>query len=226
MLSVSENFMRIQRHIKTACERSGNDFHNVRVLAVTKFQTEEQILEAYACGLRCFAENRLQIAKDKVPALRHLGEWHFIGRLQSNKARAVVELFDVIQSVDSLKLACKLSDIGVERKQPVRIYLQVNISGEAQKGGFEPQHFIRETEEIIKLPGLKLEGLMGMAAWLDDAEQVRPSFRQLKQLAKELEARTGELICSMGMSNDYAVAVEEGAGMVRIGTTLFETERS
>ncbi len=214
---VLENLKGLQARIDAACRRSGRDPAGLCLVAVSKFVPPERIREAAAAGLSHFAESRQQEAGTKLPALKDLGTWHFIGHLQSNKARQVAGLFDVVQSVDSLALAQKLSRAAGELGRRLRIYAQVNISGEPQKHGFRPEETAQACAALRALTGLELEGLMGMAAAFPDPEGARPQFRALKALA----AGQG-LKCSMGMSQDFEVAVEEGSDMLRLGTALFQ----
>jgi pyridoxal phosphate enzyme (YggS family) len=218
MNPVSENLAKIRARMEAAARRSGRPPDPIILLAVTKFQNPERIREAAAAGLKHFGESREQEAKTKVPGFEKLGEWHFIGHLQSNKTRSVAGLFDVVQSVDSLHLAERLSAAAADLGKDLRIYAQVNISGEPQKYGFAPG----DAETILslaRLPHLKLEGLMGMAAESEDPESARPAFAALRKLRDQLG---GGLKLSMGMSGDFEVAIEEGADLVRIGTELFK----
>jgi pyridoxal phosphate enzyme (YggS family) len=218
MAPISANLEAIMARIRGAAERAGRDPASVTLVAVSKFQDLPRIREAAQAGLSHFAESRLQEAQTKLPGLLPLGEWHFIGSLQTNKAKAVAGLFEVIQSVDSLKLAEKLSAAALELSKTLRIYAQVNISRESQKHGFPPEGAEQEILGMGRLPGLKLEGLMGMAAASGDAGSARASFRSLRELRERLG---GGLKLSMGMSQDFETAIEEGADLVRIGTALY-----
>lgn len=192
---------------------------SITIVAVTKGLPLDRIQKAADAGLTIFAENRLQEAQRKLPQLKRLGEWHFIGHLQTNKARQVAGLFDVVESVDSVRLATKLSQAAVELRKTLRIYAQINISLEAQKHGFELED-IDDLVALAKLPGLKLEGLMGIAAQVDD-DTIRSSFRSLHALRDRLKPKLGELKLSMGMSQDFEIAIEEGADLIRLGTAIF-----
>jgi pyridoxal phosphate enzyme (YggS family) len=221
---LSGNLDEAIQNITKACETAGRTKETVTVVAVTKFKTPALIREAAHAGLVHFAESRVQEAQDKFqdPALRALGTWHFIGHLQTNKARQVAELFDVIQSVDSLRLAGKLDEAGAALGRKIRVYAQVNISAEPQKHGFSLETAPEEIQALAKLPHLHLEGLMGMAAANDDPEAARPAFAALHQLRLKLQPSLGPLLVSMGMSHDYTIAVQEGADLVRLGTLLFK----
>jgi pyridoxal phosphate enzyme (YggS family) len=222
MATVAQNLKIIQEKMRAACARSGRPLECVTLVAVSKFQASERIEEAAAAGLRFFAESREQEAGTKLPRLKGLGEWHFIGRLQTNKARSVAESFDVVQSVDSLRLAQKLSDAALGLGKTLRIYAQVNISGEPQKQGFSLLESEAELLGLKAFDHLKLEGLMGMAAQEGSSEAVRLSFRGLKSLRQRLEPQLGPLKLSMGMSGDFETAIEEGADLIRVGTALFQ----
>lgn len=213
---IQENLKEIEARLGQACLRCAREPHGIQMVAVSKFQTKERILEAAKAGLRHFAESRQQEARTKLPELKALGEWHFIGHLQSNKARSIAELFDVVESVDSQDLARKLSQAAQDLKKELRIYAQFNISGEPQKHGFDPAKADEELEALARLKGLKIEGLMGMAA-PGDAGLARSAF---KKLAGIRQAHPG-LKLSMGMSDDFEIAVEEGADLLRLGTILF-----
>jgi pyridoxal phosphate enzyme (YggS family) len=215
MASISGNLAAIQARVVQACQRAGRDPGSVAIVAVSKFQSLERVQEAAAAGLKLFGESRLQEAETKLPGLKALGAWHFIGHLQGKKAKAVAGLFDVVQSVDSLELAQKLSKAAQEAGKTLGIYAQLNISQEAQKHGFPLKGGEAALAELEKLPGLKLEGLMGMAAAEGDP---RPAFRALRELRERVDPK---LKLSMGMSQDFETAIEEGADLVRIGTALF-----
>ncbi|MES2202525.1 MAG: YggS family pyridoxal phosphate-dependent enzyme [candidate division FCPU426 bacterium] len=214
---IADNLPKIQARIAAACQRAHRDPSSVTLVGVSKFQSVGQIEEAARAGVKVFAESRQQEASSKLPALKQLGTWHFIGHLQGNKARSVVELFDVVESVDSLALATKLSALALEAGRRLPVFAQINISGEAQKYGFPLASAQADLDAIAKLPGLELQGLMGMAAQSENPENARPAFVALRKLAQS----RGGLKLSMGMSADFEVAIEEGADLVRIGTALF-----
>jgi pyridoxal phosphate enzyme (YggS family) len=221
MPTVAANYALIKSRLEAACLRAGRDPGGITVLAVTKFHQADRIREAAAAGLKAFGESRQQEALAKLPPLKGLGEWHFIGNLQTNKAKSVAELFDVVQSVDSLRLAEKLSAAALELGKTLRIYAQVNISQEPQKHGYALEGAESEILALASLPGLKLEGLMGMAAATENPKDARPSFAALRALGERLKGGGVGLKLSMGMSDDFEIAIEEGADLVRIGTALF-----
>jgi pyridoxal phosphate enzyme (YggS family) len=216
----------ILEQIGEAATRAGRDPGAVRVVAVTKTVPAERIVAAGEAGFDTFAENRVQERQAKaegVAAMR--GSWHLVGPLQSNKARRAVELFDVIETVDSLELAERLSRIATEVRpgSQLRVLLQVNVDDDAAKAGFEPSALERDLPAILDLPGLRFDGLMTVGRLVDSADLARPTFVALRELSQRLRARHGRLGAelSMGMSEDYVVAVEEGATIVRIGRAIF-----
>ncbi len=212
--------------IAVAAARAGRDAADVRIVAVSKTVDSERIRAAAAAGFNTFGENRVQERQAKAadlgatPAL-----WHLVGPLQSNKARRAVELFDVIETVDSLELAERLSRIAaaVRPEIPLRVLLQVNVDDDAAKAGFEPVALERDLAAILDLPGLSVGGLMTVGRLVASPEQARPTFVALRALAERLRGRDSRLgaALSMGMSEDYAIAVEEGATLVRIGRAIF-----
>ncbi len=211
--------------ITAACRKAGRDPHEVKLVAVSKNFAPEVIAEAYRLGLRTFGENRVQELKSKKPQLPADIEWHMIGTLQRNKVKDIVGEVALIHSVDSFSLAKEISKQVLKRNIESDILLQVNVAGESSKHGFSPAEVLEAVEEICVLPGIKIKGLMTIAPYADNPEEVRPVFRQLRKLAESLEGldlpnlQMQEL--SMGMSNDFAVAIEEGATIVRIGSLIF-----
>ncbi len=214
-LTVEARIHDVMQRIETACHRAGRSPDEVTVIAVAKGFPAEAVLEAYAAGLRHFGENRVQEAAAKRPRLAHLDvTWHMVGHLQTNKVSRALELFDVVHSVDSLRLAQELSRRS-RRRLPVLV--EVNVAGEATKFGFPPEEAAAAAEAIARLPNLDVIGLMTVAPLADDPEEVRPVFRRLRDLARSL----GVPHLSMGMSDDFEVAIEEGATMVRLGRAIF-----
>lgn len=212
---LSENLAEVEQRILAACARCGRRREEVTLLAVTKTFPAEVILEAYELGLREFGENYVQEFEQKAPRVRALGgaRFHLIGHLQSNKSRRAGELFDVIQTVDSAKLARRLEAVA----RPLEVMIEVKLSPEEAKAGCPPDDLPALIETIRACANLRLTGLMTMPPWSEDAELSRPYFRRLRALA-ERHALRG---LSMGMSHDLEVAIEEGATMVRVGTALF-----
>jgi pyridoxal phosphate enzyme (YggS family) len=220
-----------------AAARARRDPATIEVVAVTKTVDAARIHAAIAAGFRTLGENRVQERQAKAaelegPARRSpphppgdAPSWHLIGPLQSNKARRAVELFDVIQTVDSLDLARRLSRIAGELRpgRPLPILLQANVDADVAKAGFQLDDLDRDLPAILELPDLAIDGLMTVGRLVEDAQAARPTFVALRQLSERLRARHTGLgaALSMGMSNDYPVAVEEGATLVRIGSAIF-----
>jgi pyridoxal phosphate enzyme (YggS family) len=207
-------------------------------VAVTKMEPVDVILTAYELGLRHFGENRIEEAQEKVGDLPADITWHMIGHIQSRKARDVLPLFDWVHSVDRPKVAHRLERFAAEGAVPLPILLECNVSGEASKYGFAADHWAEDRrqrrslfaaiEEIVALPHLKVQGLMTMAPIVEDAEQARPVFVQLRRLRDELAGafpQAGWQHLSMGMTDDFEVAIEEGATLVRIGRAIFAPDR-
>lgn len=234
---ISENIAQVQKNIAQACERAGRDPNTVTLIAVSKTHSPEAVLEAIAAGAQHFGENRVEEASIKIPVVTSQVSipmtWHMIGHIQSRKARDVVPLFSVVQSVDSLKLANKLSSSAVEQNRQLGILLEVNISGEESKDGVQAfnwrsnaarfQELVNGIRQIMDLPALHLRGLMTMAPIVETMEQTRPIFADLAALRDAFQQSLGIALpeLSMGMTDDYPVAVEEGATMVRVGRAIF-----
>jgi PLP dependent protein len=228
VMSLPENLNLIQQRIRAACDRSNREPNSVRLLAVSKTHPPETIGDAASLGLIFFGENKIQEAKAKIPLCPGRLRWHFIGHLQSNKCRDAVELFEMIQSVDSLPLAQEISKRCEQAAKQMPVLLEVNLAGEASKFGYRPEKLLSELKELNALPRLTVQGLMTVPPWSPDAENSRPHFRRLRELKTECEEILGAHLphLSMGMSGDYEVAIEEGATMVRIGTALFGARKN
>jgi len=222
-VSLVENLQKIQQRIRTACDRCDREPNSITLLAVTKSQPPEIVRAAADCGQILFGENKVQEAKAKIPLCPGRLRWHFIGHLQSNKCRDAEELFEMIQSVDSLPLAREISKRAEQAAKTMPILLEVNVAGEASKFGYQPEKLLAELNAISALPRIELHGLMTVPPWSGEAEKIRPHFRRLRELRRECEQILGAPLphLSMGMSGDFEVAIEEGATMVRIGTALF-----
>ena len=223
MSELQENLTRIRSRIDQACERSGRQPDSVRLMAVSKNQPPERVAEAASAGLTLFGENRIQDAKVKIPLCPGQLEWHFIGHLQSNKSRDAVSLFQVVQGVDSLALAEELQKQALKQARSLPILLEVNVSGESSKFGWNPDRLLAELMQLNALTRLEVHGLMTIAPYAVDPEQVRPIFRRLRELRDRCTDLLGASlpVLSMGMSGDLEVAIEEGATLVRVGTALF-----
>ena len=214
---VKVNIEQVRERITSACQRVGRSPDEVTMVTVTKMVEPSAIATAFELGIRHFGENRVQEAEGKIGQLSGLEprpSWHMVGHLQANKAKVAVEIFDIIHSVDSIRLAEVLSR---RARKTLPILLEVNVSGEASKSGFPLAEVEPALEAISRLPGLEIRGLMTMAPMVADAEQVRPIFQQLRSLRDSL----GLEQLSMGMTDDFEVAIEEGATLVRIGRAIF-----
>ena len=215
---VAANIAGVQARIARAARSAGRDPAAVTLVAVSKTFPAELVAHAHTAGLRHFGENWVQEAEDKLPLLTSLHPkpvWHFIGHLQTNKVKQVLGLFDVIESVDSLHLAEAIARRAGGRK--VSVLLEVNVAAEVSKFGFSVAEVPAAVDHLWRLPGIEVRGLMTVAPEAPDAEQVRPVFRTLATLAREL----GLPELSMGMSNDFEAAIQEGATMVRLGRAIF-----
>ena len=214
----------VQERIHAAAERAGRDPASVDVLPITKGHPAATIVDVAACGFRRIGENRVDEAERKRGALVDLAvEWHMVGHVQRNKAARVVRTFDVVESVDSLRLASRLSHAVVDAdREPLRVLVQVNASGESTKGGFPVDEAIDPIGQVCAFPGLEVQGLMTMAPFVEDEDLLRSVFRRTRVLfdrCAELPGFTARVL-SMGMSNDFELAVEEGSTELRLGTIL------
>ena len=224
--TIADNIETIRARIRAAAKRAGRDPESVRLVAVSKHQPLAAIREAMAAGQVVFGENYLQEAADKVVALGQGLVWHCIGHLQSNKARIAAEIFACIETIDRLKLAKALEARLAELDKTMPVLVQVNVGGEVQKAGMAPEAAAELCRELQQFPHLRLQGLMTMPPFVDDPEESRGCFRQLRLLGEELAVQGflgqhGPVELSMGMSGDFEVAIEEGATLVRVGTALF-----
>lgn len=223
-MGFAENFTAIQQRLHAACARAGRAADSVMLLAVSKGMPPEYISAAVDLGQIFFGESKVQEAKAKIPQCPSRARWQMIGHLQSNKCRGAVQLFEMIQSVDSLALAEELNKWADKLGRTLPVLLEVN-SGEATKFGFKPDAVLEQLEALNALPRLEINGLMTIAPWAPEPERARPVFRALHELKHRCEQRLGAPLphLSMGMSGDFEVAIEEGATIVRIGTALFGT---
>jgi PLP dependent protein len=220
MSTLSANLSEVRSRIVSAAERAGRDAVDVKLVTVSKTHPASIISEAIDAGAVVFGENKVQEAESKILEIgRDKAEWHLIGHLQSNKARKAVQLFDVIQSVDSMELATRLERLCVEEnRDQLAVLVQVDLAGEATKSGI-PEHELPEIVSYLRsCERLELEGLMILPPYFENADDVRPYFRRLRAIRDRL-VPGGKL--SMGMSHDFEIAVEEGATIVRVGTAIF-----
>jgi len=225
MGNIQENLAGVRQRIEAACRRAGRPAASVRLVAVSKTFAAETVQHAAAAGQQVFGENRIQEAATKIEALRSANlRWHLIGHLQSNKARKAVELFDLIESIDSLELAARVSDIAGKLGKRMPVLLQVHLGNEETKHGFDPERLREQLPELLAFPHIDVRGLMAIPPFLEDPEKVRPYFRQLRTVRDHWNAENPSLVLtelSMGMSSDFEVAIEEGATSIRVGTGLF-----
>ncbi|KTD88117.1 YggS family pyridoxal phosphate-dependent enzyme [Paenibacillus etheri] len=223
-LTLQERIAEVEERVARACAASGRDRNDVKVIAVTKYVSLEMVSSVLEAGLEHIAESRWQDAEHKWKVLGNQGTWHFIGHLQTNKVKDVIGKFQYIHSLDRISLAQELHKKAIAADQEVNVFLQVNISGEDTKFGLSPEAVPGFLREIASLDHVKVIGLMTMAPLEGDPELTRPVFRGLRELRDELNqlALTPEPITelSMGMSNDFEVAIQEGATWVRLGTVL------
>jgi pyridoxal phosphate enzyme (YggS family) len=222
-MDLAANLHQVQQGIAAACARAGRDPASVALLAVTKTHPPETVAEAARLGLTLFGENKVQEAKAKIPLCPGKVRWHMIGHLQTNKCRDAVELFEMVQSVDSLHLAEELNRRAEQAGKTLPILLEANIVGEASKFGYPPEKLLAQLDQLNALPRLEIHGLMTIPPWSPLPERARPVFRKLRELKQQCEQLLGAPLphLSMGMTGDFEVAIEEGSTMVRIGTALF-----
>lgn len=232
---IDDRLSQVYRLVAEAAEGCGRDPNKIRIVGVSKKQTPARLAAAILAGLREIGENRIQEMQTKRPVVeRILAEegfdagtlnWHMVGQLQTNKVVKAVDLFDTIQSLDSVKLARKLSRIAVDRGKEIDCFIEVNISGETSKAGVKPAELDELVSTIASLPALGLKGLMTIGPLTDDRERIRDAFISMRRLRDDFTGKipglSGELELSMGMSGDFQLAIESGADVVRIGTSIF-----
>jgi len=222
---LKENYANVLKNVHNACERAGRKTDDVTLIAVSKTKPVEMLQEIYDCGCRDFGENKVQEIMDKYEKLPNDIRWHMIGHLQTNKVKYIVDKVYMIHSVDSIKLAKEISKEAVKKNVTVKVLLEVNVAKEETKFGLLTEEVPDFYKEVIDLPGLKVCGLMTIAPYVENSEENRQHFVNLKQLMVDIESEktdnisVGEL--SMGMTGDYEVAIEEGATYVRVGTGIF-----
>ncbi len=223
MSVLSDNLEVIQTRIASACQRAGRDPADVGLMAVSKNHPAAAVDEAIQLGLTLFGESRVQEARSKIPECSSRARWHFIGHLQSNKAREAVTLFSRIEGVDSLDLARELQRQADKQSKRLPILLEVNVAGESSKFGWSPDAVLDALPDLKALNRLELQGFMTIAPYFTDPEQARPVFRRLRELRDLASDRLGIPlpVLSMGMSGDLEAAIAEGSTVVRIGTALF-----
>jgi pyridoxal phosphate enzyme (YggS family) len=223
MTSIAENLERVREQIAEAAAKVRRAPAEIELVAITKMHPAERVREAIEAGQTLFGESRVQEARAKIPELPSAIRWHFVGHLQKNKIRHALPLFEMIHSVDSLALAQDMNRIAEEEGLHPRVLLEVNVAGEGSKFGFAPDKLRAQMEQLLMLPRLSIKGLMTIPPIAEEAEASRKYFVELRQLRdafeKEFNLKLPQL--SMGMTQDYAVAIEEGATLVRVGTAIF-----
>lgn len=222
---IRENLTAVRHNIINACNKSGRDAETVRLVAVSKTRPVEDLQEAYACGCRDFGENKVQELVEKYEAMPKDIRWHMIGHLQRNKVKYIVDKVYLIHSVDSVRLAEEISKEALKKNVTVSVLVEVNVAGEESKFGTMAEEAVSLVEEIAKLPGICVKGLMTIAPYVENAEENRLYFAKLKQIYVDIIHKNIDNVCmeelSMGMTGDYEVAISEGATYVRVGTGIF-----
>lgn len=222
---VRENLIEVERRVDEACKRAGRKRSEVTLIAVSKTKPVEMIREAIECGVVDFGENKVQELVDKYEELPGNLRWHMIGHLQRNKVKYIIDKACLIHSVDSLRLAGEISAQAVKKELVVPVLLEVNMAGEETKFGIRPEEACGFAKAVASLPGIKVEGLMTIAPFVENPEDNRIYFRNLNKLSVDIKEKNIDNVTmsalSMGMTGDYEVAIEEGATMVRVGTGIF-----
>ncbi|MDP6776768.1 MAG: YggS family pyridoxal phosphate-dependent enzyme [Candidatus Latescibacteria bacterium] len=225
MSTIADNLRRVEDRIAEAVERSGRSCDDVTLVAVSKTQPVETIEEALRAGLVVLGENRVQEAEGKVDALGQLARWHLVGHLQRNKVKKALEMFELIQSVDSLRLAREIGKRATSVGSQARVLVQVNTSSAESQFGLPLEEAAEFVSLVAEVEGVQVEGLMTIGAFLPDPEAVRPCFVRLRELRDRISDKRIQGVSmdtlSMGMTGDFEVAIEEGATLVRIGTAIF-----
>jgi len=227
MSSIAENLERVREQIASAAPNSGRSADDVELVAITKTHPAEKVREAIEAGQTLFGESRVQEARAKITELPSNLRWHFAGHLQKNKIRHALPLFEMIHSVDSLGLAQDIDRIAEEQGVHPRVLLEVNVAGEGSKFGFAPDTLREQMGTLLELPRLSIEGLMCIPPLAMESEDSRRFFVQVRELRDSLEKEFNMKLpqLSMGMTNDFPIAVEEGATLVRVGTAVFGERR-
>ncbi|HET6886302.1 MAG TPA: YggS family pyridoxal phosphate-dependent enzyme [Candidatus Udaeobacter sp.] len=223
MVSIAENLESVREQITQAAAKTGRAINEIELVAITKTHSAEKVREAVDVGHTLFGESRVQEARAKIPELPSNLRWHFVGHLQKNKIRHALPLFELFHGVDSLALAEEMDRIAAEEGEHPRVLLEVNVAGEGSKFGFKADTLRAEIESLVALPRLSIEGLMCIPPLAEEAEGSRKFFVQLRDLRNSLEKEFAVKLpqLSMGMTQDYWIAVEEGATLVRVGTAIF-----
>ena len=222
---IAENIRSVEARIQSACERAGRSRDEVTLICVTKTMPVEDLRQAYDAGERSFGENRVQEINDKFPQLPEDIQWHMIGHLQTNKVKYLMDKVVMIHSVDSVRLAKAISKEAVKAARVMDILIEINAAGEESKFGLDYDKVLSMIKEIAPLPGIRICGLMTVAPYTDDPETNRVFFRNLRELAVDIDRQSIDnvsmTVLSMGMTGDFEVAIEEGATHIRVGTAIF-----
>lgn len=221
--TILQRYENVQARIAAACARAGRNPDDVRLIAVSKTHPPETVAEAARAGLTIFGENKVQEARAKIPECPGHLTWHLVGHLQRNKAGFAVELFDMIHSVDSLRLLEAINRAGDELSKTVKVLLEINVSGEGTKFGLKPEEVPGVLRAANDFPRVEIRGLMTMPPVTEEVEGARPFFRRLRELRDGWQQETGIALTelSMGMSHDFEIGIEEGAHWIRVGTAIF-----
>ncbi|HCX89274.1 MAG: YggS family pyridoxal phosphate-dependent enzyme [Deltaproteobacteria bacterium CG12_big_fil_rev_8_21_14_0_65_43_10] len=225
MSQIADNLLLVKERVEKAALKAGRDPGEIKLVAVSKTVGVEEIREAISAGATILGESYVQEAKEKIEEIDHQVQWHMIGHLQTNKVKQAINLFDMIHSVDRIGLAEEINKRAKQSGKRVSVLIQVNISQETTKSGIERDRAISLVLEVSNLTNLKVEGLMTMPPYFDDPDDARPYFKSLRELKGEIGGERFENISmkelSMGMSNDFEIAIEEGATIIRVGTAIF-----
>lgn len=222
---IAENYKQVKENIAQACRAVGRNPEEVTLIAVSKTKPVEMLQQAYDAGARCFGENKVQEIMDKYPCLPEDIKWHMIGHLQRNKVKYIVDKAAMIHSVDSLRLAEAIEQEAKKQNVKVPVLIEVNVAGEESKFGLKPEEVLPFLETVSNFEHLQVKGLMTIAPYVENPEENRQIFRQLKKISVDIDQKNinniNMSVLSMGMTGDYQVAVQEGATMVRVGTGIF-----
>jgi pyridoxal phosphate enzyme (YggS family) len=223
MTSIAENLNRVCEQMAQAAAKAGRALEDIELVAITKTHPAERVREAFEAGQPLFGESRVQEARAKIPELPSSIRWHFVGHLQKNKIRHALSLFELFHGIDDVDLAQQMDRVAAEEGMYPRVLLEVNVAGEGSKFGFQPNKLREQMEELLALPRVTIEGLMCIPPLAKEAEHSRKYFVHLRELRDALEKEFAVKLpqLSMGMTQDFVVAVEEGATLVRVGTAIF-----
>ena len=225
MTSIRENLLQVQDRVAAAAERAGHHPGAVRIVAVSKTKPASRIFEAIEAGVTEIGENQLQEARTKYDQIDRPVKWHFVGHLQTNKVKGALQIFDLIHSVDSLRLLAEINRRSTQLNRQTDVLIQVNTSGESSKYGVQPEQTLNFMESSLNYRNVRIKGLMTIGQFTPIVDAVRPSFALLSRIQEKIKAQQFAGVemeyLSMGMTNDFEVAVEEGANLIRIGTAIF-----